>query len=77
MEHPFIHNLKDKTLEELQEALSGLYKKLSISTRYGNRPLINQLMMAIESHRTQYDKKMNELLTKQKINTQINVEKQS
>lgn len=76
MEHPFINNLSSKTLEELQEGLSGLTSKLNFAQRTGNRALINQLMMAIESYRKEHAKKMDEMFTKNKINTQINIESQ-
>jgi len=74
MEHPFVNNLTDKTLEQLQETISSLNSKLSYAHRTGNRALINQLDMAIESYRNQYSKKMDDLFSKQKINTQINIQ---
>lgn len=74
MEHPFVNNLTDKTLEQLQETISSLNSKLSYAHRTGNRALINQLNMAIESYRNQHSKKMDDLFSKQKINTQINIQ---
>lgn len=76
MEHPFINDLSGKSLEELQEAISSLNNKLTFAYRTGNRPLINQLQMALESYRNQQRKKMDEIFAKQKLNTTINVEKQ-
>ena len=75
MEHPFIHNLQDKTLEELQTTISNLTSKLNFAYRTGNGPLINQINMAIESYKSAYNKKMNELIDKQKVNMQIKVDK--
>lgn len=77
MEHPFINskNLEDNTLEELQEAITDLHKKLTFAHGMGNQPMIQQLQMAIESHKTVYTKKMDKLFEKQKVNSQINVEK--
>jgi hypothetical protein len=75
MEHPFIHNLEEKTLEELQTAISELTTKLNFAYRTTNGPLVHQLTMAIESYRTAYAKKMDELISKQKINMQIKVDK--
>jgi len=77
MEHPFIssHGLEDKTLDELQEAITELNKKLTFAHSMGNQPMIQQLQMAIESHRNVYTKKMDKLFEKQKVNSQINVEK--
>ena len=77
MQHPFINNLSDKTLEELQTAISGLTSKLTFAYRMGNGPLINQLNMAIESYKAAYAKKMDEMMGKQKINTKISIEKDS
>lgn len=77
MEHPFITNLSDKSVEELQETLSGLHKKLTFVYRTGNSALINQLQMALESYKVAYNKKMDELMKKQNIHTQVNIEKES
>ena len=74
MEHPFINNLGDKTLEEVQNTLSDLYKKLNFASRTGNSALIYQLRMAIESYQSQFSKKMDETFKKQKINTKIDVQ---
>jgi hypothetical protein len=75
MEHPFINNIDHLTLEELQTKLSELHKKLTFAYRTGNGPLIHQLNMAIESYKTTYNKKMDELIGKQNISSQIKVEK--
>lgn len=76
MEHPFINDLSDKSLDELQEAISGLNNKLTFAYRTGNGPLIHQLQMVLESYKNQQRKKMDEIFAKQKINTTINIEKQ-
>jgi iron-sulfur cluster repair protein YtfE (RIC family) len=75
MDHPFVNNLGEKTLEELQETLTKLMTKLTFAHRTGNRPLINQLQMVIESYKNQHKKKMDELFEKQKLNTKINIDK--
>lgn len=75
MEHPFINDLGDKTLEELQTAISGLTNKLNFAYRVGNGPLIQQINMALESYRSAYTKKMDELVKKQNIQAQINIQK--
>lgn len=75
MEHPFIHNLEGKTLEELQTSISELTTKLNFAYRTTNGPLISQLNMALESYRNAYTKKMDELIAKQKVNMQIKVDK--
>lgn len=73
MEHPFINNLSNKTLEELQTTISDLTNKLTFAYRTQNSALIQQLLMAIESYRTEYSKKMDEMIKKQNIQTKINI----
>lgn len=75
MQHPFINNLSDKSLEDLQLAISGLMSKLTFAYRMGNGPLIHQLNMAVESYKAEYNKKMDEMISKQKIQTKISIEK--
>ncbi len=74
MEHPFAPDLKEKTLEELQEGISNLMNKLTFAYRTGNSPLIGQLQMMVESYRNQYSKKMDEIFAKQKLTSQINIQ---
>ncbi len=75
MEHPFINNLDDKSLEDLQNSISELNKKLTFAYRIGNQPLIHQLTMALDSYRTAYNKKMDDLIKKQSLNIKIDVNK--
>lgn len=76
MEHPFIHNLSDKSLEELQDTMSDLMKKLSFAYQMQNSSMIHQLTMVIESYRAEHKKKMDELIKKQLGKTVIKVEKE-
>jgi len=75
MKHPFVEDLSQKTLEELQTIISSLNNKLSVAYRMGNQSLINQMNMVIESYRDEYNNKMNELINKQKIQNNINITK--
>ena len=77
MTHPFINDLSEKTLEELQSTLSDLSSKLNFAQRMGNRPLMNQILMIIDSYKIEYGKKMDEMIDKQKIKTQINIQNES
>jgi hypothetical protein len=61
MEHPFINNLEDMTLEQLGSKVSELHKKLSIAHRMGNGYLCDQIRMAIESYNGKYQQKMRAL----------------
>lgn len=74
MEHPFINDLSDKSLEELQETLSDLTNKLTFAYRTQNGPLIHQLQMVIESYKNEQNKKLDALFKKQNIDTTINVQ---
>jgi hypothetical protein len=78
MEHPFLDRkvLSEKTLEEIQTALTGLMNKLTFAHRTGNRPLINQLEMVIESYRTEASKKLDEVMKKQNLHNQVSIQKE-
>jgi hypothetical protein len=76
MEHPFISNLSDKTVEELQNTIYSLTNKLTFAYRSGNQPLVNQLNMAIESYKKEYSKKMDDLVKKKDLGDKINIQKE-
>lgn len=73
MQHPFITDLSDKTLEELLKSISDLNQKLNFAYRSQNGALINQLSMALESYNAEYQKRMNEMYKKSNIEKQINI----
>jgi hypothetical protein len=77
MEHPFISSLSDKTLEELQASITDLNNKLSFAYRMQNSSMINQLLMVLDSYKTEHSRKMDALLKKQGDKTKINIEKES
>lgn len=74
MEHPFVNGLESKTLEELQETITGLSSKINFAYRTQNGPLLQQLQMAMESYKNQHRKKMDEMFEKQKLNRKINIQ---
>lgn len=76
MLHPFIGDLADKSIEDLQSTITGLSNKLTFAYRTGNGPLIHQLTMAIESYKDAYVRKMDDLIKKQNIQTKINIQKE-
>jgi len=76
MAHPFISDLSDKTMEELQSTITQLLGKLTFAQRMQNRVMINQLYMVIDSYKTEYNKRMDELLNKNNANSKINVKKE-
>jgi hypothetical protein len=57
MEHPLVDNLDNLSLEQLQEKISDLTKKLGIAARSGNGHLCNQVRMALESYQNKYNEK--------------------
>lgn len=75
MRHPFVKDLSGKSLEEIQSIISDLQSKLNFAHRTQNSSLIMQLNMIIASYRAEYDKKMDELIKKQNIQTTINIQK--
>jgi ribosomal protein L29 len=76
MAHPFISDLSDKTMEELQSTITQLLGKLTFAQRMQNRVMVNQLYMVIDSYKTEYNKRMDELLNKNNANSKINVKKE-
>jgi hypothetical protein len=75
MEHPFINDLSNKSLEELQTTISTLTSRLNFAYRSQNSPLIHQLQMALESYKSAYSKKMDDLIKKQNITAQVKIDK--
>ena len=76
MEHPFINDLDDKSIDDLQTAISSLTTKLNFAYRTGNGSLISQINMALESYRKAYQKKMDELIKKQNLLGQVKITKE-
>ena len=73
MEHPFITDLSDKSLEDLQTTISTLTSKLTFAYRTQNGPLISQINMVLESYRNAYQKKMDVMMGKQNVSGQIKI----
>jgi len=64
MEHPFISNLSDKTMEELGESISTLNKRMSYAYRMNRSDIVRQLQMALDSYRSEYNKRQAEIWAK-------------
>jgi hypothetical protein len=77
MQHPFINNLSDKSLEDLQTSITDLMKKLNFAYSMQNGPMIHQISMVLESYKAEHNKKMDEIMKKQNIQTTVSVEKES
>lgn len=75
MKHPFINNIDDLSIEDLQNKLTDLHNKITFAYRTGNGALIHQLNMAIESYREAYNKKIDSVFDKNKTQTKIQITK--
>lgn len=73
MQHPFISDLSGKTVEELQNTIQDLTKKLTFVYRTQNGPMINQMLMVLDSYKTEYAKRMDEMYQKQNLKNKINI----
>lgn len=60
-------------MEDLQNTINELTKKLNFAHRSLNGPMINQLRMAIESYQSEYNKRIDEIYKKQNIGNKINI----
>jgi predicted nucleotide-binding protein (sugar kinase/HSP70/actin superfamily) len=76
MSHPFISDLSAKSMEELQATITQLLGKLTFAQRMQNRAMVNQLYMVIDSYKSEYNKRMDELLNKHNANSKISVKKE-
>lgn len=56
MEHPLIQNIDSLTLDELQDRIRDLNRKLSWAMR-SNRDLAGQISMALETYNNKYREK--------------------
>lgn len=76
MEHPFVNraDLKELSIEQLQETMASITTKLTFAYRTGNGPLIHQIQMVLETYRNQLNSKMDELFEKQNIRNKISIE---
>ena len=58
MEHPLISNLDSLSVEQLQDKIAELTKKVGIAHRMGNAQLRYQVQMALETYQTKYREKL-------------------
>lgn len=61
MEHPLINNVDSLTVEELQDRISDLTRKLAWASRSGNANLVNQIRLALNTFTAKYQQKQQEL----------------
>lgn len=75
MQHPFINDLSHLSIEDLQDKITDLTSKLSFSSRMNNQTMNHQIMMVLDSYRTEYNKRMDDLYKKQNIQNKIQIQK--
>lgn len=75
MHHPFISDLSDKSIEDLQEAITDLTSKITFAHRTQNGPMINQLDMIMNSYKDEQKKKLDKLFADKDIGDNIKVDR--
>jgi hypothetical protein len=75
MQHPFIFNLSEKSLDELQKTIGELTSRLLSASRNMHPTLVPQIQMALESYTVEYNKRMDEIYKKQNLDSKINISK--
>jgi len=58
MEHPLIPNLDDLSMDQLQEKITELTRKVAIAHRMGNAHLRHQVQMALDTYQTKYRERL-------------------
>ena len=66
--HPLLGPLDEKTIPELEETISSLTKKIGYMSRMHNQAMLNQLIMVLNSYKSEYNKRQAELIEKNQSN---------
>ena len=75
MQHPFINDLSHLSIEDLQDKITDLTSKLSFSSRMNNQAMNHQIIMVLDSYRTEYNKRMDDIYKQQNIQNKIQIQK--
>lgn len=62
MEHPFVNNLSDKSMEQLTEAINKLNKQMAYAARGRNFGMANQIQMVLSDYRAELNRQQAKLL---------------
>jgi hypothetical protein len=73
MEHPFISDLSTLSIDDLQEKISELNKRLAFVARMNNTSMYGQLLMVVDSYNAEYNKRMNEMYKKYNLANSIQI----
>lgn len=58
MEHPLLPNLDDLSMDQLQEKIAELTRKVGIAHRMGNAQLRYQVQMALDTYQNKYRERL-------------------
>lgn len=58
MEHPLIPNLNDLSMDQLQEKIAELTRKVGMAHRMGNAQLRYQVQMALDTYQNKYRERL-------------------
>jgi hypothetical protein len=75
MQHPFMPDISEKSIDELQKSIQDLTSKLTFAHRNGQQFMINQINMVLEGYNIEYAKRMDDLYKKQNIQNNIQINK--
>lgn len=77
IDHPLMHDLSDKTSEQLMEDIGSLTNKLTYMYRINKSDMVRQITMVLTAYRAEYNKRQEELFAKKynsdKITEKINI----
>jgi hypothetical protein len=65
MQHPFIGDLSDLSLDDLQTKVNEITKNMMFAQRMGNSSLVWQMQMALDSYKQEVSKRMDDMFKKQ------------
>lgn len=74
MDHPFVGDLSNLSMEQLTEKISSLNKGMSYCMRTSNYDMARQIDMALSSYRTELNRQQRQLLDDgETVTGQINI----
>ena len=66
-------DISEKTVDELQAAMSDLTGKLTFAHRMNQPFMISQIQMVLDGYKNEYAKRMDEMYKKQNIQNNIQI----
>lgn len=62
MDHPFVGDLSNLSMEELTEKINTLGKALSFASRMGKYELAHQIQLALNTYRSELNRQQRKLI---------------